>query len=88
MLINSLSLHHQINKTMDIHQKTGMAIVQLRKEQGISQYNLAIKANITFRYLSDIENGKRNLSINILEKISNALGVKPSKIFEIAENIE
>jgi len=39
---------------MDIHQKTGMAIVQLRKEQGISQYNLAQKANITFRYLSDI----------------------------------
>ena len=73
---------------MDIHQKTGLAIVRLRKEQGISLYNLAIKANITFRYLSDIENGKRNLSINILEKISNALGVKPSKIFEIAEAIE
>lgn len=74
--------------TMDIHQKIGMAIVQLRKEQGISQYNLAIKANITFRYLSDIENGKRNLSLNILEKIAIALGVKTSKIIEIAENIE
>jgi len=74
--------------TMDIHQKTGMAIVKLRKEQGISQYNLAIKANITFRYLSDIENGKRNLSLNILEKIAIALGVKTSKILEIAENIE
>jgi len=59
----------------------------IRKEQGISQYNLAQKANITFRYLSDIENGKRNMSINILEKIAIALGVKPSKLFEIAENI-
>lgn len=73
---------------MDIHQKTGLAIVQLRKEQGISQYNLAIKANITFRYLSDIENGKRNLSLNILEKIATALDVKVSKVLEIAENIE
>ena len=73
---------------MDIHQKTGIAIVQLRKEQGISQYKLAIKANITFRYLSDIENGKRNLSLNILEKIATALGVKVSKVLEIAENIE
>ena len=73
---------------MDIHQKTGLAIVQLRKEQGISQYNLAQKANITFRYLSDIENGKRNLSINIIEKIADALGVKPSKLFEIAENMD
>ncbi len=72
---------------MDINQKTGMAIVQLRKEQGISQYNLAIKANITFRYLSDIENGKRNLSLNILEKIATALGVKVSKVLEIAENM-
>ena len=73
---------------MDIHQKTGLAIVQLRKEQGISQYNLALKANITFRYLSDIENGKRNLSLNILEKIANALGVKVSKILELVENME
>ncbi len=73
---------------MDIHQKTGLAIVQLRKEQGISQYNLAIKANITFRYLSDIENGKRNLSLNILEKIANALGVKVSKILEMVEKME
>ena len=73
---------------MGIHQKTGMAVIQLRKEQGISQYNLAIKANITFRYLSDIENGKRNLSLNILEKIATALGVKVSKVLEIAENIE
>lgn len=48
----------------------------------------AIKVNITFRYLSDIENGKRNLSLNILEKIAIALGVKTSKILEIAENIE
>jgi len=77
----------QNKTTMDIHQKTGMAIVQLRKEQGISQYNLAIKANITFRYLSDIENGKRNLSLNILEKIATALGVKVSKVFEIAEKL-
>ena len=73
---------------MDIHQKTGLAIVQLRKERGISQYNLAIKANITFRYLSDIENGKRNLSLNILEKIANALDVNLSEIFELAEKIE
>ncbi len=73
---------------MDIHQKTGLAIVQLRKEQGISQYNLALKANITFRYLSDIENGKRNLSLNILEKIANALGVKVSKILEMVEKME
>ena len=73
---------------MDIHQKTGLAIVQLRKEQGISQYNLAIKANITFRYLSDIENGKRNLSLNILEKIATALGVKVSQVLEIAEKME
>ena len=73
---------------MDIHHKTGLAIVQLRKEQGISQYNLAIKANITFRYLSDIENGKRNLSLTILEKIANALGVKVSKILEMVENME
>ena len=91
ILFFSLSLWHQtINQysSMDINQKTGLAIVQLRKEQGISQYNLAIKANITFRYLSDIENGKRNLSLNILEKIATALGVKVSNVLEIAENIE
>lgn len=73
---------------MDINKCIGCAIVKLRKEQGISQYNFARKANITFRYLSDIENGKRNVSLQILDKIALALDTKMSAILEIAESQE
>lgn len=73
---------------MDTKEKIGKAIVQLRSEKGLSQYNFALKSKLSFRYLSDIENGKRNLSIDILEKISNALDVKLSYLIEIAENFE
>lgn len=70
---------------MDINQKIGLAIIQLRKEQGISQYDLAQKAKLSFRYLSDIEGGKRDVSITIMEKISNGLRIKLSDLMELIE---
>ncbi len=71
---------------MDTKEKLGKAIVLLRTEQGFSQYNFALKSKLPFRYLSDIKKGKRNLSVDILERISMALDVKKiSDIFLKAE---
>ncbi len=73
---------------MNTKEKLGKAIVQLRTEQGLSQYNFALKSKLSFRYLSDIENGKRNLSVDILERIAMALDVKISDIFVKTEKFE
>lgn len=73
---------------MTIQEKLGKAIVNLRKERGLSQEIFAYDAGIDRRYMSDIENGKRNISLDIIERISQKLGLKISELFAIAERIE
>lgn len=72
---------------MTIQEKLGKAIVQLRKEKGLSQEAFAYDAGIDRRYMSDIENGKRNISLDIIEHISQKLGLKISELFAVAEGI-
>ncbi len=73
---------------MTIQEKLGKAIVQLRKERNLSQEIFAYDAGIDRRYMSDIENGKRNISLDILERISQKLGLKISELFAIVEGME
>ena len=73
---------------MTIQEKLGKAIVNLRKERGLSQEIFDYDAGIDRRYMSDIENGKRNISLDIIERISQKLGLKFSELFAIAERIE
>lgn len=51
----------------------GNRIKSLRKELNISQEALANKADIDRTYMTDIEKGRRNVSIEILYKITTAL---------------
>lgn len=73
---------------MSIQKKLGKAIVLLRKEKGLSQESFAYDAGIDRRYMSDIENGKRNISLDILERISQNLGLKISELFTVVEGME
>lgn len=65
----------------------GTAIRQLRKQQGLSQERLALEADIDRRYMSDIENGKRNISLDIMERIASGLGIGVSELIRHAENV-
>ena len=58
-----------------ITEDVGSRIKYLRKEQGLSQEKLALKAEIDRTYLAGIEAGKRNATIISIEKIVNALGI-------------
>lgn len=51
--------------------KIGKAIIKLRNATGVSQEKMALEAKIDRRYMSDIENGKRNISLDILCKIAD-----------------
>ncbi|MCQ2348868.1 MAG: helix-turn-helix domain-containing protein [Paludibacteraceae bacterium] len=72
---------------MNLQERIGQAIVQLRKQKNLSQEQLALQADSDRRYMSDIENGKRNVSIDILERISKVLEKKVSELLVIAEKI-
>lgn len=56
---------------MNYQGKIGKAIIRLRNSKGFSQEKMALEAKIDRRYMSDVENGKRNLSLEILCKIAD-----------------
>jgi transcriptional regulator with XRE-family HTH domain len=51
----------------------GACIRATREQRGLTQEALAAKAGISYQYLSGVETGKENFSIQVLENISNSL---------------
>jgi transcriptional regulator with XRE-family HTH domain len=52
----------------------------IRQEKKLSQEGLAFACNLHRTYISDIERGKRNVSIDNIEKIALALEVQPYEL--------
>tara|TARA_B110000858_G_C17437329_1_gene308182 strand:- start:238 stop:441 length:204 start_codon:yes stop_codon:yes gene_type:complete len=67
---------------MNIKQKFGVKIKQLRTEKGWSQEKLALNAGLDRTYLPSIEKGVRNVSLEVIEKLALALNVKPSELIQ------
>jgi transcriptional regulator with XRE-family HTH domain len=72
---------------MTINEKVGKAIINLRQERNISQEHLALEAGVSPRYMSDIENGKRNPSVDILERIAKYFCISISALMAKAEAV-
>jgi transcriptional regulator with XRE-family HTH domain len=66
---------------LDIKQRFGLAIKQRRQELGISQEELAYRASLHRTYVSDIERGTRNVSIENIAKLAKALNISISALF-------
>ena len=64
-----------------IKAKVGKRIKELRNKLGISQEELAFRSEIHRTYIASLEVGKRNISIETLEKVVNALEVSLSEFF-------
>lgn len=59
---------------MDIKLKIGLRIKDLRQHKKLSQEALANIANVDRTYVNSVENGRRNISVELLEKLIIALG--------------
>ncbi len=66
---------------MDLCSIIGTNIRKLRNSKKLSQEELAFKAGIDRSYLSEIENGYKNLGVLTLGQIAGALGVKITALF-------
>lgn len=66
---------------MNIKEKFGKKVNQLRVQKGFSIEHLANISNVDRNYISDIEKGKRNVSIEITEKIISALNTDFTEFF-------
>jgi transcriptional regulator with XRE-family HTH domain len=69
----------------DLQSRLGGAIRQLRHNRGITQDELAKKAGLHRTYVSDMERGSRNPSLNSLQRVAEALGITLSEIFKHTE---
>jgi len=72
---------------MDIRTKIGLRIRELRKAKGLSQEQLALKAEIDRTYMASVENGKRNVAIVNIEKIILSLDESFESFFKGLEKI-
>ena len=67
---------------MNIQEKVGKRIKELRNKLGLSQEAFADKAGIDRTYINSVENGRRNISIKNLEKITKALNLPLKDFFD------
>ncbi len=66
---------------MEIKEKIGQRIKELREITSMSQKDLAYSADLDRSYIASVENGSRNISIVNIEKIAIALNVNLKEFF-------
>lgn len=71
---------------MEARELLGKRILFLRKQQGMTQNDLAFKSGLGREYISTVECGKRNISIDAIEKISFALELPLKELFDFEES--
>ena len=58
----------------------GRVLREARESAGITQQDAAMRANMDRAYVSEVENGKRSISLDRLFLLCNAIGVPAAKI--------
>lgn len=72
---------------MKAQEQLGMRVKYLRKKLRWSQEDLALDASINKNYICDLENGRRNPSLEILERLAVAFNITLEELFKGIESI-
>ena len=70
------------DKILDTNYQFGKRITFLRNIRKISQEELAFRCELNTKYYSDIERGRRNPTLKVLEKIALGLGISLEELFK------
>lgn len=60
----------------------GKRVAELRKNAGYSQEQFAFKCKVDRTYMGTLERGEKSPTLNTIVKISNALGITKSQLFD------
>lgn len=66
----------------DIKVRFGIRLRQLRQRKGWSQDQLARKAGLNSSYIGRIERAERNITLEVVEKLAEALDIPVKSLFE------
>jgi transcriptional regulator with XRE-family HTH domain len=67
---------------MEIRKQFGKRVKQLRQENELSQEALAHLAELDRTYIPSIEKGERNVSLEVIQKLSKAFKIKISELLK------
>jgi len=63
------------------HKNLGQRIKELRKENNMTQEDLAFKVEVDRSYMGFVERGEKNPTLSTLDKIAKALKVSLPELF-------
>jgi transcriptional regulator with XRE-family HTH domain len=66
----------------DITVLFGQRLKEIREQKGLSQERLAALAGLNRTYISKIERGERNVSLQTAARLADALGVAVSSMLD------
>tara|TARA_R110002126_G_scaffold282327_1_gene430653 strand:- start:500 stop:829 length:330 start_codon:yes stop_codon:yes gene_type:complete len=66
---------------MSLRNRVALNIQDLRRARGLSQEELAHRADVSRGHMGKVENAKFAASLDLLERIAKALSVDPEKLF-------
>lgn len=66
---------------MEALKRVGVNVQRLRRKLDLTQEELGERANVHQTYLSQVEGGRRNPSVLVLERIAKALKVDIAELF-------
>lgn len=67
---------------MDIRNQFGKRVKHLRQENELSQEALAHLAELDRTYIPSIEKGERNVSLEVIQKLSKAFRIEISELLK------
>lgn len=67
---------------MDIRRRLAANLKRFRHERQLSQEQFAFDAGIHRTYVSDLERGARNLTIEVVDKLATFLGLKVGDLLD------
>ena len=66
---------------MTLRDRVALNIQDLRRARDLSQEELALRAQVSRGHMGKVENARFAASLDLLERIANALGVDPEELF-------
>jgi transcriptional regulator with XRE-family HTH domain len=63
-------------------------ILKKRQQMGLSQDEVAQRSKLHRTYISDVERGERNISVESMRRIANALDMRVWQLVQYAEEAE
>lgn len=75
-----MTIENALVSSMDIKQRFGQSVKATRQAARLSQEELAMRIDADQAYVSRVEAGHKNVTLDTIAEIANALNVDPAKL--------